>query len=178
MQNQLSCAGVGYNLPDGKPLFTSLNFTLGPLKTGIVGRNGTGKTTLLDLLSGRVSPARGRIIRDGVVSYVRQHDLLHSGATVAEAIGVAAIISAHYRINAGNGVPEDYELLNNRWDLPEVLAALTAGSRSGARAFDARRASEQSRFAWHQRPRIGLGELPRSIDRRQPRRHLRRRSRY
>jgi len=126
MQNQLSCAGVGYNLPDGKPLFTSLNFTLGPLKTGIVGRNGTGKTTLLDLLSGRVSPARGRIIRDGVVSYVRQHDLLHSGATVAQAIGVAAIISAHYRISAGNGVPEDYELLNDRWDLPEVLAALMA----------------------------------------------------
>jgi ATPase subunit of ABC transporter with duplicated ATPase domains len=51
---------------------------------GVVGRNGDGKTTLLQLLTGDLEPDSGRVIRSGSVSigYLRQADDSRSGATV------------------------------------------------------------------------------------------------
>ena len=41
-------------------------------KIGIIGENGTGKTTLLDLIAGRISPAKGSITVNGRLSYITQ----------------------------------------------------------------------------------------------------------
>ncbi|WP_030485626.1 ABC-F family ATP-binding cassette domain-containing protein [Nocardioides aequoreus] len=57
-------------------------------RIGIVGRNGDGKTTLLDLLAGRAEPDSGRVSRTGDlgVGYLAQRDDLDPTATVREAV--------------------------------------------------------------------------------------------
>ncbi|EUJ58953.1 ATP-binding cassette domain-containing protein [Listeria fleischmannii] len=41
-------------------------------KIGIVGRNGTGKTTLLEILAGVSEQDAGEVLRDGTTGYIRQ----------------------------------------------------------------------------------------------------------
>jgi len=55
--------GVGHRFGDSQPwLFTGLDLDLEPGgRLGIVGANGTGKSTLLDVLAGRLPPAAGRV---------------------------------------------------------------------------------------------------------------------
>ena len=57
MSPQLSAIDLGYQQPDGSILFSSLTFSFGLKRTAIVGANGVGKSTLLDLLVGERSPA-------------------------------------------------------------------------------------------------------------------------
>src|SRR3546814_11197178 len=58
--------------PDGRPLFSNLNLQFGPERTGLVGRNGVGKTTLLRLIAGEQVPSRGRTVRAGQIGVPRQ----------------------------------------------------------------------------------------------------------
>ncbi|HIF07096.1 MAG TPA: ATP-binding cassette domain-containing protein [Gemmatimonadetes bacterium] len=75
---------------DGPPLVSGLNTTIvrGD-KVGLVGPNGCGKTTLLNLLLGRMSPKSGSV-KHGTsldIAYFDQHrDQLDESETVAEAI--------------------------------------------------------------------------------------------
>jgi len=57
-------------------------------RIGVVGRNGDGKTTLLNLLAGRAEPDTGRISRSrGLhVGYLDQRDLLDDSHTVREVV--------------------------------------------------------------------------------------------
>ena len=48
----------------GRTLFRDLNFTLAPgTRLGLIGQNGTGKTTLLRILSGEIAPSGGTVER-------------------------------------------------------------------------------------------------------------------
>jgi ATPase subunit of ABC transporter with duplicated ATPase domains len=51
--------------PAGRTLVRELELCLGRERVAIVGRNGVGKSTLLDVLAGRQEPARGRVVRRG-----------------------------------------------------------------------------------------------------------------
>lgn len=60
----------------GRPLFEDVNFAINPgEKIGIVGRNGSGKSTFLKLLLGKIQPDSGKIeIPDGYsIGYLEQH---------------------------------------------------------------------------------------------------------
>lgn len=119
MQNHLSGVNLGYRLPDGSTLFKSLTFSFGTLRTGLVGANGVGKTTLLEILAGRLVASGGSLNCFGRVSYLPQNAALDPLATVAEAIKLADTLAAYHRAIAGQALPEDFELIADRWDLPE-----------------------------------------------------------
>ncbi len=54
--------GVGHHHRGGAELFSEVELLLDPReRLGIVGANGTGKSTLLDILAGRISPTSGRV---------------------------------------------------------------------------------------------------------------------
>ncbi|MDP9820266.1 ABC-F family ATP-binding cassette domain-containing protein [Nocardioides massiliensis] len=72
-----------------RPLLDGVSLGVGAEdRIGIVGRNGDGKTTLLDLLAGREEPDDGRISRsrDLHLGYLAQHDDLTEDDTVREAV--------------------------------------------------------------------------------------------
>ncbi len=121
MQNHLSAVDLGFFLPDGHCLFKSLTFSFSAIRTGLVGANGIGKTTLLEILVGRRSASCGALTKCGRVSYLPQKTTFNSSATAAEAINLADEIVAHEKIARGEGSPCDFELVGDRWDLPELV---------------------------------------------------------
>ena len=84
---QISFGGVGVDF-GATTLFSDVTFTVTQgERWGIVGRNGTGKTTLFRLLTGELSPTRGTVARaPGLrVSLLEQHRNYGAAATVWEA---------------------------------------------------------------------------------------------
>ena len=81
---------VTFAYPDGNPIIR--NFTTNILKgerIGIVGANGTGKTTLLNLLVGRLAPASGTVVlgtRVEMAFFDQLREDLDPEQSVAEAV--------------------------------------------------------------------------------------------
>lgn len=124
MQNHLSGVNLGYRLPDGSTLFKSLTFSFSTVRTGLVGANGVGKTTLLEMLSGRRAPSNGTLTSIGRISYLPQTVEFDHLATVAEAINVVEALTAYDRAMTGEALTEDFDLLADKWDLPERIEKL------------------------------------------------------
>lgn len=64
----------------GVPLFEGVTFSISKnSKISIVGRNGNGKTTLLNIISGKVKPDSGEIVfkKDLRISYMSQQESYH-----------------------------------------------------------------------------------------------------
>jgi ATPase subunit of ABC transporter with duplicated ATPase domains len=61
----LEAQGLTIETPGGRALVRQLDLCLGRERVAVVGRNGVGKSTLLDVLAGRQAPVRGRVVRLG-----------------------------------------------------------------------------------------------------------------
>jgi ATPase subunit of ABC transporter with duplicated ATPase domains len=121
MRNHLGAVELGYRLPDDRQLFTSLTFSFDEIRSGLVGENGVGKTTLLELLVGNLTPSSGRITRCGRISYLSQNPPIDPQATIASSLDFEVELSAFDRITRGEAVPADFDLLADHWDLPERI---------------------------------------------------------
>lgn len=65
--------GVWYRLPTGRVLLRDVSFRVADgQKVAIVGANGTGKSTLLRMLSGSAGPGLGTIVCDGTLAVLPQ----------------------------------------------------------------------------------------------------------
>ena len=62
---------VSHATPDGRVLFENLDLTFGRERTGLVGRNGVGKSTLLQILAGCLAPRAGAVQRCGRIGVLR-----------------------------------------------------------------------------------------------------------
>lgn len=113
---------VTHTLPDGRVLFSELSAAFDGTPTGLVGRNGVGKSVLARLLSGDLAPTSGRILRSGPVHLLTQHSGVPEGR-IADLAGVGAVLDALLRIEAGSVDPDDFSCVGERWDLREQLQA-------------------------------------------------------
>ncbi|MBT2785526.1 MULTISPECIES: ABC-F family ATP-binding cassette domain-containing protein [unclassified Halomonas] len=115
----LTLKGVSYVLPDGRTLFTDLYEQFDTRPTGLVGRNGVGKTVLAQILAGLLQPASGHCQRPDNVHYLAQQVAQLKEASVADLANVRATLDALARIETGSTAPEDFEAVDDRWDLPQ-----------------------------------------------------------
>ncbi|WCR20827.1 ABC-F family ATP-binding cassette domain-containing protein [Paracoccus alcaliphilus] len=116
MPASVSLSGLTWSTPDGTPLFTDLNLTFGPERTGIVGRNGTGKSTLLRLISGDLSPTSGQVQVTGTIAMMRQDAMERPDDTIADLFGMRPALDLLDRAEAGLANAD--ELADADWTLP------------------------------------------------------------
>jgi len=123
MPGSISLKAVSYKTPSGVTLFSDLDLSFAPVRTGLIGRNGTGKTTLLKLLLGELAPSAGEIVVSGTLGVLRQA-VQRSDASVAEALGCAEPLARLDRLEAGTGSLEDAEVAD--WLLPAKIETALA----------------------------------------------------
>ncbi|MGR3936942.1 ATP-binding cassette domain-containing protein [Streptomyces sp. BRA346] len=123
----VTCSNLSFQWPDGTPLFDGLSLTVGRGRTGLVGTNGTGKSTLLQLLAGQLRPARGSVTIGGSLAYLPQNITLDTALRVDRALGIAERRAALRAIEAGDVRTEHFETVGDDWDVEERALA-TLGS--------------------------------------------------
>ena len=72
----LTLDSLSYRTPDGRSLFDDLTLAFGAERTGLVGRNGAGKTSLLRLAVGELSPGGGAGQDDHLLHVLVSHNPL------------------------------------------------------------------------------------------------------
>src|SRR3990167_5020128 len=107
---------VSATTPDGRVLFDNLTLAFGRERTGLVGRNGVGKSTLLRLLTGKQLPASGSVTRNGRIGVLRQTLAPPPGASVADILGASEALAVLARVQAGEGDDDDFNAAD--WSLP------------------------------------------------------------
>jgi ATPase subunit of ABC transporter with duplicated ATPase domains len=124
MSASVTLKHLSYATPDNSPLFAGLDLAFGPHRTGLIGRNGTGKSTLLKLITGELSPSHGTVSVEGALCVLRQSVQVDDAQTLADGLGVAEHLDRLARLEAGHGSIEDAVAAD--WTLPDrVDAALT-----------------------------------------------------
>jgi ATP-binding cassette subfamily F protein uup len=123
------CEEVGYTHEGAiRPTLRSVDLDLDPReRLGIVGLNGTGKSTLLDLLAGRRRPTTGTI-EVGPTVVLGYYD--QRGVDLDEGARVRELVAGPTR---APGAPEDIALMERFWftgDLPFArVSTLSGGER-------------------------------------------------
>lgn len=113
----VTLAELSFSWPDGTTVFHDLSATFSTGRTGLIGDNGTGKTTLLRVLAGDLTPSSGSVSMTGSVGYLFQHLNLDTDATVAQLLGIAPRLAALRAIESGDADPAHFEALADDWDV-------------------------------------------------------------
>jgi ATPase subunit of ABC transporter with duplicated ATPase domains len=116
--------GVSLALPDGRPLLAIPRLAVGNERVGLIGPNGSGKSTLLRLIVGDIVPADGHVARPARVAFARQRAVAALGATVAHGLGLADVLAALARADAGLATTPDLATIGDAWDAPERALAV------------------------------------------------------
>ena len=148
----MTLSALTYTGPDGQTLFSNLDLSFGTGRTGLVGRNGVGKTTLLRLITGELTPASGTVSVAGRIGVLRQQVQPRPDETIADLFGVRAGLDLLGRAMVGDANAD--ELAEADWTLEarleEALATL---------ALDAGPTTLLSTLSGGQRTRAALAAL-------------------
>ncbi|KMS92635.1 MULTISPECIES: ribosomal protection-like ABC-F family protein [Streptomyces] len=117
------CSNLSFAWPDDTPVFHDLSFTVTTGRTGLVAPNGSGKSTLLKLIAGELKPATGSVSVAGTLGYLPQSLPLTGNLTVAEVLGVAAVIRAIDAVESGDVSEEHFTTIGDDWDIEERTRA-------------------------------------------------------
>ncbi len=124
----IECTGIGYRYDDGPPVLSGVDLVLGRReRLGIVGANGTGKSTLLDLLAERRLPTVGKV-EVGPTVVVGYYD--QQGVELDLQARVQDLVASPHR---SPGSLADVELMKRFWFTGELpfarVGTLSGGER-------------------------------------------------
>ncbi|MGO2931408.1 ATP-binding cassette domain-containing protein [Microbacterium sp.] len=135
-QAQLSGSGI-HVTRSGRPVLTDVDMLVTPQsRWGVVGENGRGKSTLLHVLAGTLTPDAGTIRRHGTLGVAEQSLPIHDDRTVGDVIDIE-LATAHAAVAALDATASD--LSHEREGAAEAFAdALTAAEQLDAWDADRR----------------------------------------
>ncbi|MEI4271315.1 ATP-binding cassette domain-containing protein [Klenkia sp. LSe6-5] len=139
---------LSFSWPDGTPVLDGLTTTIGAGRTGLVAPNGGGKTTLLRLLTGELTPTAGSVTVDGVLGHLPQElptsamgTVADAMGTVADALGIATVLAAVTAVERGDTDPAHVDAIGVDWDVEERAVAQLDRLGLGGIALDRRLAT-------------------------------------
>jgi ATPase subunit of ABC transporter with duplicated ATPase domains len=107
MSASVTLSNVSWSTPEGRPLLSQLDLSFDAGRTGLVGRNGVGKTTLLKLVSGELRPQGGSVRVTGTVGVLPQIATDRADETVADLFGIAEALAILRRAEEGTATADD-----------------------------------------------------------------------
>jgi ATPase subunit of ABC transporter with duplicated ATPase domains len=152
MSASITVSNLSWSTPDGRPLFSNLDLSFGAERTGLVGRNGVGKSMLVKLISGELQPRTGTISFGGRLGVLGQSVQVAEDETVAEVFGAAGALAVIRRAEAGEATAD--ELASADWMLEALIAS--ALDRAG---LDAQPETRLAALSGGQRTRAALAAL-------------------
>src|SRR5689334_22667945 len=152
MSASIALTTLSWSTPEGRPLLSDISLSFTAERTGLVGRNGVGKTTVLNLIAGDLVPQAGRISVNGTLGVLRQTVQVGADETVADLFGIRPALALLERAEAGKADAD--ELARGDWTLQARLAEALA--RLG---LDATSATRLTTLSGGQRTRAGLATL-------------------
>ncbi|WP_053912787.1 ABC-F family ATP-binding cassette domain-containing protein [Streptomyces sp. TP-A0875] len=132
------CSALSFSWPDDTPVFDGLSFTVPSGRTGLVAPNGSGKSTLLRLIAGDLRPASGSVRVSGTLGHLPQTLPLTGDLTVAEVLGVDAVVRAIDAVESGDVAEEHFTTIGDDWDVEERTHAQLDRLGLGGLALDRR----------------------------------------
>ncbi|GKQ53778.1 ABC-F family ATP-binding cassette domain-containing protein [Bradyrhizobium sp. Ce-3] len=124
MPASITLSHLTLSAPDGRVLLSNIDLNFGPERTGLVGRNGVGKTTLLSLIAGHRAPQSGAVSVQGRVAMLHQTVQVQPDACVVDLFGARQALAALRR--AEQGVASTEELADIDWTLDTRIASALA----------------------------------------------------
>ena len=119
MPASITLSKLSWSTPDGQPLFSDLDLAFGENRTGLVGRNGVGKTTLLRLIAGELAPRSGSVSVTGTLGTLRQSVQVDPDETIADLFSIKAQFALLRRAETGDATAQ--ELADADWTLESRL---------------------------------------------------------
>ncbi|GAA4307234.1 ribosomal protection-like ABC-F family protein [Compostibacter hankyongensis] len=112
--------GVSYAHPNRDLLFSDIHLSVHKQeKIALIGNNGTGKSTLLKIISGNLPPTAGSVKTDTRPYYVPQHLGQFNDDTVAAALRLGDKLKALNEVLRGNVTEANLTLLDDDWTIEE-----------------------------------------------------------
>jgi ATPase subunit of ABC transporter with duplicated ATPase domains len=152
MPASITVSNLAWSTPDGRPVLSDLDLSFGSERSGLVGRNGVGKSTLLKLIAGDLSPQSGALSITGTVGVLRQAIQVDPRKTVSDLFGTTEALALLGRAERGDADADG--LAQADWTLETRMAA--AASRLGLQVEPE---TPLSTLSGGQRTRIGLAAL-------------------
>ncbi|TPE54995.1 ABC-F family ATP-binding cassette domain-containing protein [Maribrevibacterium harenarium] len=110
----LVVADLNYCLPNGDILFRHLSFSCTKGITALVGRNGIGKSTLLQC----IAQGEAGVSTTGSCLWLQQNNRSQDpNARVIDTLGLGCYYDALQRVNIGQPLDTDIDTLTNYWDI-------------------------------------------------------------
>ena len=105
---------------DNKTILNNINLSIKPNKIiGLLGKNGTGKTTLIKLINDLLTPTSGKILINGkkpgpeskkIISYLPERTYLDKSMTIKETLTFFSYFYQDFNINKAKKLLKDLDL--------------------------------------------------------------------